>query len=68
MARQATTAKCDCGGRIQVTATASPYEFTTACERCTHRGLISWAHSSPPPTFDAPREETQADLFSEVPA
>lgn len=57
---QLPTRTCDaCAADVPVTPAEGGYEFEWRCQ-CGLAGSISWAHSSPPPTFEAAR---QGNLF-----
>lgn len=43
---------CECGQLAAVITTPSPWEFEYKCA-CGRHGTISWAHSAPPPRFEA---------------
>lgn len=53
---QPATRRCDCGGVIVLQATRSPWEFEGDCQTCKGGVIVSWAHKSPPPRFEAPAQ------------
>lgn len=64
---QPEVSRCECGGVLRWTRTASPWEFTGSCDgKWRHRVTISWAHCSPPPIFITDEAPSQPDLFSEA--
>lgn len=57
---QPATRPCECGSTATVTPTSSAWEFDVYCSHCGYKGLISFAHRDPPPTFD---RTAQGELF-----
>lgn len=60
--------RCDlCGGQVTIRPTVSLWEFAWSCGSCGRAGMISHAHRSPPPTFEAePVAAVTLPLFDEA--
>jgi hypothetical protein len=63
MSTQAHTSRCECGAVVAIRPTVSLWEFEYACIVCRRGGVISWAHSEPPPAYEPPSMKAQMPLF-----